>query len=116
ARPSGSTSTLPPTGRLSIAVVGQSPYGSGRISNTTFTTVIRAPSIQASCLVAVERVEVGGMPALDHPALELQRRRQRAVLDGQLVIEDGEPLDRLPARQPRVELVHVVTEGLVQFR
>src|SRR6188508_2566440 len=64
----------------------------------------------------VERVEQIGVPGLDRAAPYLQRRGEVTALDGQVVVEDQELLDRLPRRQRRVELLDVAAHGLGELR
>src|SRR5690606_30048259 len=70
------------------------------------TPLVVAQLVQV-CSALVVRVEQVLVLLGDHLALELHARGDLALLDGEVLVEDGEALDLLPAVQARVELVDV---------
>src|SRR5207342_1741488 len=70
----------------------------------------RTPVRRLARSLAVHGVEEVAVLLLDDPALELETRRELPCLDGQVRWQDREVLDRLPPRQPLVELLDVACE------
>ena len=73
---------------------------------TASETDTQCPPKGASRL-SVELVDAVGEGLHDNLALELQARRQIPCLDRQFTVDDGEPLDLLPAVEMLVERVDV---------
>src|SRR4029079_5673658 len=65
----------------------------------------RDRAMTAVCLLLVQTLEVVGVVGVDDVALELQRRRQLAVLEREVARQDGEPLDLLDLRVVAVGVV-----------
>src|SRR5438093_4900775 len=65
-----------------------------------------APSASSRLRVRrVQLLDLGGEVLLAHPPLELQGRRDLAVLGREVAVDDGEPLDLLEARVAAVDLL-----------
>src|SRR6185312_5890017 len=78
-------------------------------SRNVASSGVRCCAIAApfSCVEGVDHVRV---PSVDHAALDLERRRELAAGLGQLVLQEGEALHLLDAREVRVHLVHDLLE------
>src|ERR671936_2795632 len=60
--------------------------------------------------LAVELLDLLRKPLLDHPTLELERRRHLTLLGAELTRDDREPLDLLVSRELAVDVVDDVLD------
>src|SRR5688500_9491072 len=92
----------------------QPPWGSSSsmaASSAPRSAPVWPPETMVSRLHGVHRLDLGGEVLVDHLALDLERRGQLAVLDGERPRQDGELLDLLDLGQRAVDVVDGALHG-----